>query len=234
MFQEKNMAEVQARMAKALRLARPAGKTALDLCCGEGRYSIALAKRGLAVTGLDKTRYLLERAKERARAAQVPVEWVRQDMRDFVRPESFALVLSMFSSFGYFADPREDLAVLRNIFASLKPGGVLLMDLRNGRPLARLPKIPVAHKLPDGSRLIEQRKTVGDSMRTRTDWFVKRNGKVRRFTWTVMVYSSARLQKMLKQTGFTRIQIFGNLDGERYGVRSPRLIAVARKPSVTP
>src|SRR5262249_20310284 len=140
------------------------------------------------------------------------------------------LVLSMFSSFGYFADQREDMAVLQNMFSSLKPGGVLLIDLRNGRPLAKLPKIPMSHKLPDGSRLIERRENFGDSIRTRTEWFVKRNGRVRKFTWIVSVYSSGSLRKMLKQTGFRDVKLYGTLDGEPYKANAQRLIAVARKP----
>jgi SAM-dependent methyltransferase len=231
MFQEKDMAEVEARMAKALKLAKPAAKTVLDLCCGEGRYSIALAKKGLAVTGVDKTKYLLTKARGNARSARVRVEWIREDMRDFVRPDCFGLVLSMFSSFGYFADQREDVGVLQNIFASLKPGGVLLLDLRNGRPLAKLPKTPISHQLPDGSRLIERREKFGDSIRTHSDWFVKRNGRVQRFTWTVSVYSSSTVAKMLKQSGFRDVRLYGSLEGERYGAKSQRLIAVARKPA---
>ena len=62
-------------------------------------------------------------------AARVKVDWIRQDMRDFVRANCFALVLSMFTSFGYFDDKRQDLIVLKNMFASLQPGGACLIEL---------------------------------------------------------------------------------------------------------
>jgi len=71
------------------------------------------------VTGVDRTKYLLDKARSKAIAARVKVEWIRQDMRDFVRENCFALVLSMFTSFGYFDDKRQDLIVLKNMFASL-------------------------------------------------------------------------------------------------------------------
>jgi hypothetical protein len=44
----------------------------------------------------------------------------------------------MFTSFGYFEDEREDVAVLRNLFASLKPGGVCLIDVSGKETLLRV------------------------------------------------------------------------------------------------
>lgn len=123
MFSERRIAEADEQVAKALALTKPTGKSVLDLCCGPGRCSVSLAKRGFSVTGVDRTNYLLEKARARARAAHVKIEWVQEDMRDFVRPGSFALALSMFTSFGYFDDKREDMIVLENVYASLKPEG---------------------------------------------------------------------------------------------------------------
>src|SRR5262249_13735032 len=96
----------------------------LDLCCGPGRHAIPLAKRGLRVTGVDRTRFLLDRAREGARLADVTIEFVEADMREFRRPRAFDLALSLLTSFGYFATDEEDSHVLRNVQASLGPQGV--------------------------------------------------------------------------------------------------------------
>ena len=73
------------------------GQAILDLCCGPGRFSLEFARRGFKVTGVDRTKYLLDKARTRARSARVKVEFVHKDMRDFVRPDSFDLVLSMYT-----------------------------------------------------------------------------------------------------------------------------------------
>lgn len=52
------------------------------------------------------------------------IEWQREDMRKFVRADCYDLVIQMYSSFGYFADPADDLLVLKNIYTSLKSGGI--------------------------------------------------------------------------------------------------------------
>jgi len=95
-FAEKRLAHADEMIGKVLKLAPVQGKAALDLCCGPGRFSIALAERGFSVTGVDRTKYLLQKARLRARAAKISVEWVQKDMRNFVRPGAYDFVLSMF------------------------------------------------------------------------------------------------------------------------------------------
>jgi 2-polyprenyl-3-methyl-5-hydroxy-6-metoxy-1,4-benzoquinol methylase len=56
MFPEKRIAEADEQVAKALALTNPPGKSVLDLCCGPGRCSIALAKKGFSVTELTEQR----------------------------------------------------------------------------------------------------------------------------------------------------------------------------------
>src|SRR5215471_8821139 len=99
LFPKERIAAADQQIEKALALTKPTGNAVLDLCCGPGRCSIALAKRGFSVTGVDKSKYLLDEARTKAIAARVKVDWIRQDMRDFVRANCFALVLSMFTSF---------------------------------------------------------------------------------------------------------------------------------------
>jgi 2-polyprenyl-3-methyl-5-hydroxy-6-metoxy-1,4-benzoquinol methylase len=138
MFPEERIADADEQIAKALALTKPAGKPVLDLCCGPGRCSIALAKRGFHVTAVDRTAYLLNKARVKANAARVNIEWVQQDMRDFVRPGAFALVLSMFTSFGYFDDRQENMTVLENMFTSLQPGGACLIETLGKERLAKV------------------------------------------------------------------------------------------------
>ncbi len=138
MFPVQRFAAADEQVAQALALTKPSGKSVLDLCCGPGRCSIALAKKGFRVTGVDRTKYLLGKARAKAKTAHVKVEWIREDMRDFVRPGAFALVLSMFTSFGYFDDRRDDMTVLQNMFTSLQPGGAFLIEVLGKECLAKI------------------------------------------------------------------------------------------------
>ena len=97
----------------------------LDLCCGPGRHSLELARRGFVVTGVDRTERYLAVARARADKEGLKIEFVHADMREFVRPSAFDLVINLYTSFSYFRDPAEDRRVLENIHESLVPGGAI-------------------------------------------------------------------------------------------------------------
>src|ERR1035438_1024324 len=80
MFPEKRFADAAAQIGKVLNLIKPKGKAVLDLCCGPGRLTISLAQKGFSVTGVDRTKFLLNVAKTRAKAAKVKIKWVRADI----------------------------------------------------------------------------------------------------------------------------------------------------------
>jgi SAM-dependent methyltransferase len=230
MFPEKRFADAMWEMDHVLKLTKPKGELVLDLCCGPGRCSLALARRGFSVTGVDRTKYLLTQARRGAKVAKVTIEWVRADMRDFVRPDAFDLVLSMFTSFGYFADKREDLTVLRNMFASLRPGGSCLIDILSKEYLARVFQPTRSDALPDGSRLVQRTDVFDDWTRLRNEWIVISHGKARSFAFHHTVYSGQELRDRMEQAGFIGVRLYGDLDGSEYGTDARRLIAVGRKP----
>lgn len=229
MFPETRFAQTPAQMRQLVRLAKPRGREALDLCCGPGRCSVALARLGFRVTGVDKTPFLLNKARRLGRALRRPIEFVRADMRDFVRPGAFDLAISMFTSFGYFDDQTEDLAVLRNIFASLRPGGVFVIDVMGKERLARILQPVTCTVLADGARLIQRHHIFDDWTRVGNEWIVIRGGRAQSFRFHHTVYSGQELRTLLVQAGFTGVRLYGDLAGRPYDAQAQRLIAVARK-----
>jgi SAM-dependent methyltransferase len=230
MFSRERCGDAAVLVPKALKLVKPAGNDVLDLCCGFGRWSIPLAKRGFRVTGVDRTKPFLSRARADARKAQVRIAWVRQDMRDFVRPGTFDVALSMFTSFGYFDDKGEDLLVLKNLFTSLRPGGSLLMEMAGKEILARIFQPTTSSPLPDGGVLFERHEVFDGWSRVRNEWTLIKNGKARTWRFHVTIYSGQELRDRLEQADFTDVKLFGSFDGDEYGLNAQRLIAVGRRP----
>ena len=229
MFPEQRFAATPEQVGKILDLAKPTGKVALDLCCGPGRCSIALAQAGFKVTGVDRTKFLLDKARAKARAAKTKIEWIQMDMRDFIRADNFDLVLSMSTSFGYFDNKNEDLQVLRNMLTSLRPGGVFLIEVMGKEHLANIFRPTTFDLLPDGTKLVQRHEIFDDWTRIRNEWILIRKGKAKSFRFHHTVYSGQELKDRMEQVGFACVRLYGNFDGDEYGTNAHRLIAVAHK-----
>lgn len=106
----------------------------LDLCCGQGRHALELAKRGyINVTGLDRSHYLINRARKINKTNGLNIIFKEGDARKlpFVN-DHFDSVWIAGNSFGYFDSDKEDIRVLKEVMRVLKPHGKLLIDITDG------------------------------------------------------------------------------------------------------
>jgi len=228
-FHERVFVEAPEQTAKILKLADPKGRSVLDLACGPGRISIALARLGFSVTGVDRTPYLLDKALSLAKSADVAVDWVQSDMRDFVRANSFDLALSIFTSFGYFDSKGEDLQVLRNMLTCLRPGGVAVIDVMGKEVLAgRFQRVDIDDE-SDGTRLVRSHHIFDDWTRVRNEWILIRDARTTTFSFHHTIYSGQELRDRMELAGFSDVMLYGNFDGAPYDHHAARLIAVGRR-----
>ena len=99
------------------------GARVLDLCCGHGRHSIELARRGFDVTGQDLSEIFLRRARHDSAEAGAKVRWVRSDMREIPFEAEFDVVVNLFTAFGYLESEAEDQRVFAQVRKALRPEG---------------------------------------------------------------------------------------------------------------
>jgi len=231
MFTEERFAAAEADVAELAKLTGSPFRRVLDLCCGPGRHSIPLARQGARVTGVDRSPFLLEKAKSRAGLEKLDIEWVQEDMRLFVRPDEFHLAISLFTSFGYFGD-EENLAVLRNVFRSLAAGGSFIIDVMGKEIIARGFAPSAVEERPDGSIWVQTREIIDDWYRIRSRWFLIRDQKVTETSFDTALYSGRELADLLKKAGFAQVRLLGSLQGIPYDVKAQRLVAVAQKQPV--
>ncbi|MEM9304511.1 MAG: class I SAM-dependent methyltransferase, partial [Pseudomonadota bacterium] len=95
MFHPETFARAAEELPAIIALAGIPVARVLDLGCGPGRHAVPFAEAGLAVTGVDLSRTLLDQGRARAAAAGVELEWIEGDMRRFDRPGGFELILSL-------------------------------------------------------------------------------------------------------------------------------------------
>ncbi len=110
----------------------------LDLCCGQGRHTLELVRRGYAAEGLDRSHYLIQKARAAAKHEGFRIRFKEGDARALpYKPDAFGAVLILGNSFGYFDSVEEDTRVLREVRRVLKPWGRILLDVTDGEYLKR-------------------------------------------------------------------------------------------------
>ena len=228
-FPPERLAAAGDEIGRLLELLDFEGRDVLDLCCGPGRHAVELARRGYRVTGVDRSPFLLARAEALAAAEKVHVDWIRSDMREFARPQSFDLAINMFTSFGYFDRRDDDAVVLRNLHASLREGGRLVIDMIGKEHLAEIFQPVTVEEAADGSLLVQRHEIFDDWERIRNEWLLIRDGAATSFRFHHTLYSAQELKISLAAAGFDEIRAYGDLDGSDYGLGSERLVVVARR-----
>ena len=226
-FARRTDAEV-AFIEQALVLTEPCDL--LDLCCGPGRHSVRLARRGHRVTGVDLSAYNLEKAAEQASEFGVDVTWHEADMRETGLAEaSQDATINMFSAFGYF-DDAENQRVLEEVARVLRPGGQLFVDLVNRDSLMRRFEARSEGKRRDGRTGIEEREFDSATGTIATTWTViEANGERITQSHTIRIYTLQELEVRMAQAGLRVEDTWGGLDGADLTMESHRLVVRARK-----
>ena len=204
------------------------GAVICDVGCGLGRFSLEFARRGFQVTATDRTLPYLESGRKRAADEGLAVEFVQADMRSFVRPNALDCAISMYTTFGYFEDAADNRQVLENIYRSLRGGGTLVIEIIGKEILARI----FLHRRWDqagDAYLLQERKVSKDWSWLENRWILIDGQNRTEYIIGHWAYSATELKKMLHETGFGRVQVFGNLDGDPYDQNAQRLVAVAYK-----
>jgi 2-polyprenyl-3-methyl-5-hydroxy-6-metoxy-1,4-benzoquinol methylase len=212
-------------------LALPPEGRILDLACGYGRIAVPLARRGFQVTGLDLSEPLLAIARERAAQAGVTVEWRRADMRDIPSEWSgqFDAVISIWNSFGYFADDHENQRVLAGAAQALKPGGRLLIDVSNRD---RVVSTYRARDWDERDGLVLLQERAFDPVRglNRTDLTWYEAGQRRQVQFAVRLYTPTELTRMVAAAGLRPVAYCGDWTGAELTRESRHIILIAEKP----
>lgn len=208
----------------------------LDLCCGQGRHTLELARRGIKnLDGLDRSHYLIQRAKNTAKKESLGVKFKEGDARKTpYTTDTFDVVMVLGNSFGYFETSDEDLRVLKEVKRILKPWGKVLLDVADGSYLKekyqpRSWEWIDKHNFvcrersisTDGQKLISREVIVNDTSGVIADQF-----------YAERLYTTETLKELLKKADFTDIEIVDSINSQTLrnqdlGMMERRIIVTA-------
>ena len=211
------------------RLALPPGSRILDVPCGSGRHSLALAEAGHRVTGVDISEEAIGHARRAATTAGLAVTFVLSEMRAIPQGGTFDAAICMGNSFGYL-----DLAGTGEFVAALagavRPGGGLVVDF-NAAAESILPGYTGEARTFHTGDITVDATTDYDPVESRliNGYRFTRGAEVVEATALHHVYTSGHLGRLLHDGGFTSVERYGGPDGSPFRIGAGRMLLVARR-----
>lgn len=215
------------------------GDRVLDLCCGCGRHALRLAEKGFIVTGVDISPIAIREAQGKAKemGVQDRVRFLVGDAREVfklleTRQGSFKAMINMWTSIGYY-DDETDRSILNQLDRLASLGCVLVIDVVNRDYLMKHFQ-PIGIEELEDLELHQHRKLDLETSRMENLWkFYKREGEGLKHPTTVLldlrVYSLHELVGLLRTTGWTYIDSYGDLQLQPVTPDSNRIIIVGKK-----
>jgi 2-polyprenyl-3-methyl-5-hydroxy-6-metoxy-1,4-benzoquinol methylase len=182
----------------------------LDIGCGTGRHAIELAKRGYQVTGIDLSEAQLCRARDKAAAAGVAVDFQRRDAtQPHFQQEFDAAIMFCEGAFPLMETDEKNHAVLLQAGAALRPGGKLLLTTLNAL-------FPLFHSVKEFFSANESGavtdKLTFDLLTFREQaelTFTDDAGQTHTVTTSERYYTPPEMRWLLQTAGFAKVDLFG-------------------------
>ena len=201
----------------------------LDAGCGPGRISVELAARGLVVTGVDIIQSELDAAADSAKDEGVEAEFIQCDLRHFKSKRKFDAAVNLYTSFGYCDTVAEDFLILKNIAASIKKGGVFIIECTS-REIAILYFTEGEEFERNGFFVKTQFEVSGAWEGLVSKWsLTDKTGFVYNHEFTQRLYSATDFVFLLKKAGFQSADVYGDFDLNPYNQHARTMVVVAKK-----
>ncbi|MBE5801593.1 MAG: class I SAM-dependent methyltransferase [Clostridiales bacterium] len=206
-----------------------------ECACGTGSLTIPLSKMGYQMTGVDLSSDMLIEASTKARKEGAMIAFVNQDMRKLHIHRQMDAVLCTNDGLNYLKDGRELSEFFARAFATLREGGVLVMDLSTPY---KLENVLGNHFIGDETEEIaylwqnryhREEKCVELNLaifvREKDETYTRIGEYQRQYA-----HESAELYDLLKEAGFEKIGLFGDKRMEQPRDHEHRWFIAARKP----
>ena len=211
--------------------------TILDLCCGQGRHTLELARRGYQnLFGLDRSHYLINRAKSIGKKEGLKVTFKEGDARKLpFAVDKFDVIMIPGNSFGYFESSHDDTKVLEEVRRILKPNGKLLIDITDGEFVRHNFQARSWEWIDKKYFVCRERALSKDQQRLISREVITHvsNGVIADQFYAERLYSEEGIRELLAAVGFANIEVHTQIqtDSQRnqdLGMMAQRILVTAQ------
>ena len=225
--------EQAAYLLKVLERHGHAPGLALDLACGTGSLTIALAKKGVDVYGADASMEMLSEAQRKAADENLQLLFLCQRMQSLDLYGTVDTVFCTLDSINHLTRPRDIQAAFRRVSLFLNPGGYFLFDANTlYKHRCVLGNNTFVYDTKDvycvwQNALDEESDTVSISL----DFFEKEGSAYYRSSeaFEERAYPPEQLTAWLKEAGLETEAVYEAMSFEKPGKETERLLFVTKK-----
>jgi 2-polyprenyl-3-methyl-5-hydroxy-6-metoxy-1,4-benzoquinol methylase len=200
--------------------------TLLDLACGKGRHSLAFAKLGLDVTGIDLSKNSIAFAKQYEHSM---LHFYEHDMRNTFRTNYYDLVCNLFTSFGYFKTAHDNVLAARTMLHAVKPNGYIVIDFVNRQHARQNIETKRNEKIERNGIQFTIKRNYTEHQFLK-EIIVHDNNMEHTFYEQLNSFTLNEMKQIFEQAGSKFASAFGNYQLEDYQEdTSPRMILVFEK-----
>jgi SAM-dependent methyltransferase len=212
------------------------GADLLDAGCGTGRYATELARRGYDVDGIDLSAELIEVARRSSEEGRTTVSFAVGDIQRLPSGRYDAVLCR--GVLNDFVDDEGREGILATFARALRPGGVLILDVREWETsAARKAREPVFKKSVDTDRGKLTFTSVTELDRENRQLVLSerhtlvRDGQEQasEYQFVMRCWTRGELLSSLRKSGFTPVDCFGAYDHTVESGATDRLVAVAQR-----
>ncbi len=203
----------------------------VDLGCGTGEHAEALRRMGYEVLGIDNSSYMLEVAKKRFPNSKFQLA----NMQDFNVSSTYDALICLYGTFNYLLTTQEIQNALDSIYATLRPKGLLILEIWNSIPIQKIRKKPISpvNVCSVGSTIVKRnrgfRVSSENNNLVEVNFSFDINSQVIKDYHVMRVFEKEEIQNYLRQCKFEVHNIFKDYQRRKFHNKSIRMLFVCQK-----
>ena len=207
----------------------------LDLGCGTGKMTLALAKKGYDMTGIDYSVNMLGEAREAAADAELSdrILWLCQDIRSFELYGTMGAIVSCLDTINHITKEKELISVFSLVHNYLDPDGLFIFDV-NGKHKFETLYADQTYVFEEGNDFCVWENEYNEKSKLCRFYITlfskERDGRYSRYeeAQSEKMYPLSSLRRALEETGFEFVGAYSDYDFKVADDTADRIYIVAR------
>lgn len=205
----------------------------MDLACGTGTYSIALGKLGHEVTGVDLDTKMIQIAKNKIK--NLNVKFIQGDIRDKLKVQKYDRIFCIGNSLVHLKTIEKIRTLIDNMYDSIENKGSIIIQIINYDRILKydIKSLPTIDRKEKGVKFIRGYKYSKEKrlIYFQTQLLISKGEVVEKHENSVplLPIRSEEIINIIKEVGFSKIDVYGNFLKEQFTEDSYALVLKAFK-----